>query len=288
MRDVIEEILVIRDVLPKKQKLLCNYILLNHAKVGVMTVAELANNAGVGTTTVMRLLQVLKYDSFGSFKKDVLNNSIMQEGSSYRNKKQTFSKTSKGMRQSTLSNVTEDIARSMENFLTSNNFEQFEKAIEAFLTAEHIYVLGMRSSRVAALYFEFALNGFYPKVRQLSNEQEYLYDRLLQIGEKDVLLAISQWPCTRKTIDVANVCHQKHVPIVLITNTTINPIARFADVVLDTNSVGNASEITPIIAMIEALVVEIGRRTAPQSTQNLESLEKLLKENDLIIWDQKP
>ncbi|WMJ84179.1 MurR/RpiR family transcriptional regulator [Oscillospiraceae bacterium LTW-04] len=286
MRDVIDEMISIRDVLPKKQKLLCNYILLNHAKVGVMTVAELANNAGVGTTTVMRLLQILKYDSFSTFKKDVLNNSIMQEGSSYRNKKQTFSKTTKGMRQSTLSNVTEDIARSMENFLTSNNFEQFEKAIELFLAAEHIYVLGMRSSRVAALYFEFALNGFYSKVRQLSNEQEYLYDRLLQIGEGDVLLAISQWPCTKKTIDVANVCNQKHVPTVLITNTTINPIARFAEVVLDTNSVGNASEITPIIAMIEALVVELGRRTAPQSTENLESLEQLLKENNLIIWDQ--
>ncbi len=288
MRDIIDEILAMRDVLPKKQKILCNYILLNHAKVGIMTVAELASNAGVGTTTVMRLLQVLKYDSFGAFKKDVLNNSIMQEGSSYRNKKQTFSKAVQGMRQSTLSNMTQDIARSIENFLTPNNFEQFEKAIDCFLNAEHIYVLGMRSSRVAALYFEFALNGFYPKVRQLSNEQEYLYDRLLQIGQKDVLFAISQWPCTKKTIDVANVCHQKHVPIVLITNTAINPIARFADVMLDTNSVGNASEITPIMTMIEALVVEIGRRTAPQSTENLENLEKLLKENNLIIWDQKP
>ncbi|MFV0497819.1 MAG: MurR/RpiR family transcriptional regulator [Candidatus Fimivivens sp.] len=286
MRDVIDEMMSIREALPKKQKLLCHYILLNHAKIGVMTVAELANNAGVGTTTVMRLLQILKYDSFSSFKKDVLNSSIMQEGSSYRNKKQTFSKATNGMQQSALLNITADIARSMENFLTSNNFEQFEKAIELFLSAEHIYVLGMRSSRVAALHFEFALNSFYYKVRQLSNEQEYLYDRLLKIGEGDVLLAISQWPCTKKIIDVATVCHQKNVPTVLITNTTINPIARFAQVVLDTNSVGNASEITPIIAMIEALVVELGKRTAPQSTKNLESLEQLLKENNLIIWEQ--
>ena len=36
---------------------------MNYEQVGVMTVAELAEAAGVGTTTVMRLVQTLDYPS---------------------------------------------------------------------------------------------------------------------------------------------------------------------------------------------------------------------------------
>ena len=53
--NILDEILKIKDLLPKKQQKLCNYLALNYKQVGVMTVAELAQAAGVGTTTVMRL-----------------------------------------------------------------------------------------------------------------------------------------------------------------------------------------------------------------------------------------
>lgn len=45
--------MTLKDVLPKKQRILCQYLALNYERVGVMTVAELACAAGVGTTTVM-------------------------------------------------------------------------------------------------------------------------------------------------------------------------------------------------------------------------------------------
>ena len=53
--EVLEQIIKIKDAVPKKQRILCNYLALNYEKIGVMTVAELAENAGVGSTTVMRL-----------------------------------------------------------------------------------------------------------------------------------------------------------------------------------------------------------------------------------------
>ena len=49
--NIIDEIAKIKDVLPKKQQKLCHYLVMNYEQVGVMTVAELAEAAGVGTTT---------------------------------------------------------------------------------------------------------------------------------------------------------------------------------------------------------------------------------------------
>ena len=88
--NIIDEIAKIKDVLPKKQQKLCHYLVMNYEQVGVMTVAELAEAAGVGTTTVMRLVQTLDYPSFSAFKKDLLNAALMRTTTSYRGLKQSF------------------------------------------------------------------------------------------------------------------------------------------------------------------------------------------------------
>ena len=67
---IVDHIIEIKDSLPKKQKQLCNYIVLHSGEAGMMTVAELAQQAGVGTTTVMRLVQYLGYDSYNCLKRD--------------------------------------------------------------------------------------------------------------------------------------------------------------------------------------------------------------------------
>ena len=39
------------------------------------------------------------------------------------------------------------------------------------------------------------------------------------------------------------------------------------------------------MAVMEALSYEIGKRTAPQSTENMTALEEMLRDNHLILWD---
>ena len=41
-KTLLDEIMTLKDVLPKKQRILCQYLALNYERVGVMTVAELA------------------------------------------------------------------------------------------------------------------------------------------------------------------------------------------------------------------------------------------------------
>ena len=58
-----------------------------------MTSAELARAAGVGTTTVMRLVQTLGYDSFSAFKRTLADVVLLKNTSSYRGQKQSFVST---------------------------------------------------------------------------------------------------------------------------------------------------------------------------------------------------
>ena len=91
---LLDRILEIKETLPKKQRILCNYLALNHEQIGVMTVAELAKNAGVGTTTVMRLVQTMGFDSYTTFKRALVNASLVKNSSSYHSLKQGFAQSS--------------------------------------------------------------------------------------------------------------------------------------------------------------------------------------------------
>ena len=154
------------------------------------------------------------------------------------------------------------------------------------LKSDTIYTIGLRSSKALALYFEYALSCFYPHVRQLSLEGEFVFDKVsVHMKPTDVLLVFSVWPCTKRTIQVGKLCHQLGIPIILVTNTSLNPLAKAADVMIDANSVNHSCGDAPLMVVIEALVAELGRRTAPQSTLNLERIEQVLSENNLVIWE---
>ena len=165
--EVLEQIIKIKDAVPKKQRILCNYLALNYEKIGVMTVAELAENAGVGSTTVMRLVQLLGFDSYTTFKKALAQESLLKNTTPYRRLRHGISVLGDGERD-TFHMAIADGIQVLENLCTPSNISQFEAAIQLMLESDQLYILGMRSSKALALYFEYVAERFYPHIRQLS------------------------------------------------------------------------------------------------------------------------
>ena len=176
--EVLEQIIKIKDAVPKKQRILCNYLALNYEKIGVMTVAELAENAGVGSTTVMRLVQLLGFDSYTTFKKALAQESLLKNTTPYRSLRQEFSRTSETASRDTFHMAIADGIQVLENLWTPSNISQFEAAIQLMLESDQLYILGMRSSKALALYFEYVAERFYPHIRQLSLEEGFVTDRI--------------------------------------------------------------------------------------------------------------
>lgn len=283
-QDIIAKIQQIKDVLPKKQRQLCGYLAMNYEQVGVMTVSELAQAAGVGTTTVMRLVQTLEMPSFNAFKKELLKAALMRNSSFHPGLKGSLSGPAAD--QHALRNAVLDGVGVLENLCTPTNEKQFDAVIEMLLRADRIFTFGLRTSKHMALYFESLADLFYPHVTQLSHDPEFIFDRLsLYVKPADVVLFFSAWPCTKRTIEAAEFCRDQGIPIALITNTGLNPIAKFADAVIDTNSVNHASGNMAFMIVIEALISEIGRKTAPASAANMEQVEAILREKQIILQE---
>lgn len=284
--NVIDKILEIKDTLPKKQKQLCDYLVINNIKSSMMTVSELAKNAGTGTTTVIRLVNLLGYDSYSSFKKDMYQLTIKNQTSSYYNIKQRFSKTLNNGKDNALVKLLESTSYSFEHLITKTNIEELDKASNIIIDAKTINILGFRVSNIPSLYLEMMLDVFFQNSKQLSYWKDYAFDNAYRLTKDDILVVFSIWPCTRQTIELADIANKRDVPIVLITNTSLNPIAKYADSVINTDSVNSECGILPSMFIAEALISNIGKKTAPQSTKNVEKLENQLNQNNIFVWNQ--
>ena len=277
--DILDALARIKDDLPKKQCQLCNFLLYNYQTAGMATVSELAERAGVGTTTVLRLVAALGYDTFNAFKKDLLSVIILRENPPHRDARQNFGK------EDALSIICDEAILSIRNMVTPRNIEQCKRTVELLMGAKRINILAQRTSKAAALYLEFSLAPFLPdNIRQLSMDQDYAFDKVLTMEEGDVVFIISNWPCGTHTIAVADACRDRRIPMILLTNTGANPMARYCDILLDTNSIGSPCLLLPAIAVLEAITFELGRRMAPESTQKLEKLEEMLRSKRLLVW----
>lgn len=279
---IITEIINIKDSLPKKQRHLCDYILKNYQSIGLITVKELAHNAKVGVSTIMRTVNALGYNNFNDLRKDLYAESV-PNNSKWKLKKSFSDIRNEGNKVSTLIQVWKESINLLDKSLDPKLLENFESAIDLISNASQVNVLGSRPYKAMALYFEQLLGEFYSKIRQLSHDTEVLYDRILQLEEDEVLLIFAFEPYTNRIIESAMLAHELGIKIILISDHISCPIVQYASITLKVEVSEEKFSVVPIIALIEALVIEIGKRSSKESIRKLKKLEKTLIEKNVTF-----
>lgn len=281
-RTTINKIVDIKDSLPKKQRQLCDYILKNTQSIGLITVKELATNAQVGISTVMRTINSLGYENFNDLRKDIYDESL-PSNSMWALKKSITEIPKEEGRAPTVIKVWKESVNLLNKSLDADLMENFEIAVNFIKKSSHINILGSRPYKATALYLEQLLGEFYSKIRQLSHDTEVVYDRILQFEKDEVLVVFAFEPYTNRIIEAAKLAYELGNRIILITDYISCPIVPYASVTLKVEINKEQFSIVPIIALIEALVIEIGKRSSEESIKRLKKLEKTLIEKNVIF-----
>ncbi len=280
--NVLEHIIMVKDTLPNKQRQLCRYILEHHQDIGLFTVKELANNAGVGTTTVLRLVKLLGFNSFFDLKKEF--HDIQKDYSDkWENVQRSFGSTEEDNNHKTLSTVFQEGIHLIDKTLNPQLIENFEKAMDLISNAKRINLLGLRPYKAVAIYTELLIEEFHSKTRQLSYDSDSMFDRILQFEKNEVFIIFSYTPNTQRAVDAAKVAYEQGIPIILVTDHLSSPIASYANVILKTESSENHFTIIPIIAIVESIVIELGIRQSKTSIKRIQTLVDTLKDKKIII-----
>lgn len=276
--DVIVKIQNGMDGFSKGQRAIARYILENSSKAAYMTAVKLGNISHVSESTVVRFATELGYDGYPHFQR-ALRESIRNKLNAVQRLELTEEHVGAGETLETVLNADIDcIRRTMENI----DKEAFEKAIETIVNAEHIYVIGVRSASSLATFLSFYLNLLFHHVKLIQGiTAGEVYEEVLRIGPKDVIIGLSFPRYSNRTINVLKYAKSQGATVIGITDSVHSPIHALADCTLIC-STGMTSVVDSLVAplsVINALVVSLCLNKKDELYTTFDRLEKLWESN---------
>ena len=261
----------------KGQKAIAKYILHHYDKAAFMTASVLGAEVGVSESTVVRFAVALGYDGYPHLQQaleELIKNRLttvqrMDMAVNYK------------LGDDILSGVmSQDIER-LRITAEEVSREDFYGSVESLINANHIYIIGGRSSAAVAQFAYFYFNHIFDSVKFVNTSStSEMFEQIFRINENDVLLGISFPRYSKKTIKAINYAKEKGARVIALTDMKTSPIAENADYALlarnDMNSF--ADSLVAPLSIVNSLLAAIGIRKKEEIKEVYSKLEQ--------IWDE--
>ncbi len=263
----------------KGQRRIANYILNNYDKAAFMTAGKLGVTVGVSESTVVRFASELGYDGYPAMKKalqDMIKNRLTSVQRIEVAKNIGFGSE---ILTSVLSSDMDKIRTTLDEMKKSD----FYSAVDTIVRADHIYILGLRSSAALASFMGFYLNLLMPNVLVVNESSaNAIFEQILRVSEGDVFIGISFPRYSLMTIKAMQFAHDQGAHVISITDTESSLIAQVSDIKLYAKSdmVSFLDSLVAPLSLINALIVAVANRDGTLK-DDFERLEKLWSEYEV-------
>ena len=268
----------------KGQRAIASYICEHYEKAAYMTASRLGAEVDVSESTVVRFANELGFSGYPELQ-DALRNLTKIKLKSFQRMDLTNDLFGEGdIITARLLADAENIKQTLEKI----DREAFSVAVDKIVSAKNIYIIGVRSSSMLAGFLNFSFRMIFDNIKfvQTTSSSE-LFEQIMDIGEDDVMIAISFPRYSKTLVNAVNYAKQKSADIVALTDSSASPIAQRADQVLLARS-DMASFVDSLVAplsIINALVVAVAQKKQDEVTVRLKELENIWSEYE--VYDTK-
>lgn len=262
--------------LSKGQRKISEYIEKNYDKAAFMTAARLGEAVGVSESTVVRFASDLGYKGYPGFQR-ALSDLIKNELTSVQKVEMASEKIGNDVLGGVLASDIDMIRKTIEGL----DRKAFSDAVEKICNARKIYIIGVRSAYSLASFIHFYFRLFFSDVCLIdTTSTEEVFETIMDITDKDVLISISFPRYSRRTVKAAQFAHSSGASVISITDSSASPLANVADALLVASS-ATTSFVDSLVApmsLCNALIAAVGLRKKDDISKTFERLEK--------IWDE--
>lgn len=281
MSSVLQTIRNRMDGFSKGQKRIAEYILNDYDKAAFMTAAKLGKTAQVSESTVVRFAAELGYRGYPAMQKE-LQELIRGRLTSV----QRINASESDIKDGDLLSST--MQRDMDSIHTT--IEQVDRAafanvVEQLMQAEHVYILGVRSSAFLAGYLNFYLHLLMDNVTLVQNTAAgEIYEQIVHIGPKDVLLAISFPRYSNMVIRAVDMAYERGAGVIAITDNNLSPLMRYAteSLFVRCEALAYVDSLAAPLSLLNALVLAVGRRRKQEVADTFSHLEQVWSKYDIF------
>ena len=263
--------------LSKGQVRIAEYIINNSEKAAFMTAHRLGDTVGVSESTVVRFADRLGYEGYPEFQ-HALQDEIKTKLTSV----QRIELANNAIGNSDiLEKIMNSDAEKIRSTLDNIDRTAFHKAVESILSAEMVYILGVRSSSALSGFLGFYLRHILENVKLIINASgSEMFEQIMRINEKDAVIGISFPRYSSRTVKAIKYARDKGASVVAITDSEASPIAQNADYALYARSdmLSFVDSLTAPLSLINALIVALALKRRESVYSTFEELEH--------IWDE--
>lgn len=272
--------------LSKGHKLIANYILSHYDKAAFMTAQKLGKTVGVSESTVVRFASELGYDGYPALQKGLQE--LMRNKLTAVQRIEVTSDLMSG------DNVLERVLNldidKIRRTLEETSREDFNRAVDKIVSCNTIYIMGTRSAASIASFLSYYLGLIFPHVKLVqSTTTSELFERIMRIDSKDVMIGISFPRYSKQTVKALKYAKSNGANVIAITDSKTSPIAKYADSLLLARS-DMASFVDSLVAplsLINALIVAVSIRNIDRVSQTFEKLEQVWEEYDVYAKSEE-
>ena len=215
------------DSLTHSQKTVANYMMENLNSIAFNTLEDVAIRIGVSTTTIIRFARTLGYDGYSNMQKDIQNN--------IKNKvslPERFSQTLKLPKHQLLHDSFANDIQNIQETLDSLSEEDLQKALNTISSANHIYVLGMRSSFSLAYYMASRLGQIKKNVRLIQSAGMTFPEEVASAEKGDVCIAYFFPRYSKTSASIISWLKKHDVKVILFTSVNNPSVDGYGDIIL--------------------------------------------------------
>lgn len=274
MKSNVAELIAERlDAMPAGERRAAQTLVANYPLIGLKTVAEFSQQAGVSSPTILRFVSRLGFHNYAEFQaalQDELAAQLQSPAS------RTYAPSSRGrgavspMLEATLDNLRETFRH-----ISDRQLEEIAACLAE--RRGHMFLIGGRFTDPLARYMAAHLAIIRSNVFHLAGQESMWRDRLIDMGKHDVILIFDIRRYQDSLLRFAEKAHQRGVAIVLITDQWLSPIARFAKhVVAGRTAMPSAWDSSAaLFAISESLIDAVTRRLESEGARRIREMEGL-------------
>jgi DNA-binding MurR/RpiR family transcriptional regulator len=223
------------DTLPKRLREVADFALSHPDDMALHTAAQVAQQAGVQASTLVRFAQALGFSGFSELQQ-VFRTRLRQQFPDYRERIEALREGGA---------AGPDMARVLlDGFLTASRnslvqleasiiYTDIDRATDLLAKAQGIVLVGSRRMFPVASYLAYAFAKLGIRAILVDQIAGLGPEQALVARPDDVLLAVSCAPYTPATIDIAAEAHRRGVPVIAITDGPLSPLAQNCSVWLE-------------------------------------------------------
>jgi DNA-binding MurR/RpiR family transcriptional regulator len=265
---------------PSEQRI-AQVLLNDYPTSGLGTAASLARRARVSGPTVNRLTVKLGFAGFPAFQASLLG----ELEDRLRSPLAMMGTRQPDVGDSPMRGYLRSVGAALREAETASPQISFDRVARLVTQARRLYLLGGRFSRHAADLLAAHLEQFRPQVIRLGAVSSETFDRLVDFGKLDVLIAFDYRRYQRDVIEFSLQAADRGARLVVFTDRWQSPAVARADVMIvsPVEVQSPYDTIAPAIAQVEALVAQIVAEKGDALRPRIQRIETIRRANDVTV-----